>query len=167
MPGILDNDITGVEISYYYICKRKLWLFSHNIRMEHTSDAVEIGAIIHENSYQRKRKEIELDGIKIDFIEPGRGLVHEVKKSKSVEEAHIWQLKYYLYRLKKLGMTFTGKIDYPVIRRTEEVALDSNDEEDIASMLDRIKEIKSLPVPPVRNMSGMCKKCSYYEFCFA
>lgn len=161
------DGISGVEISYYFVCKRKLWLFSHNIQMEHTSDIVELGSLIHENSYKRKRREIELDGIKLDFIEPGRGLIHEVKKSKAVEAAHIWQLKYYIYRLKKAGVYFTGKIDYPLIRRTEEVKLDDEDEKELASIIGGIESVKALPKPPVEDKKGMCGKCSYYEFCFA
>ncbi len=167
MSDYIDNDITGVEISYYFLCKRKLWLFSHNIQMEHTSEAVEMGANIHENSYKRKRREIELDGIKLDFIEPGRGLIHEVKKSKAVESSHIWQLKYYIYRLKNLGVLFTGKIDYPLIRRTEDVVLEDEDEKEIVSILGEISRVKSFAAPPSGKMSGICKKCSYYEFCFA
>lgn len=167
MIDIITNDISGVEISYYFICKRKLWLFSHNIQMEHTSEAVEIGSNIHENSYKRKRREIELDGIKLDFIEPGRGLIHEIKKSKAVESAHVWQLKYYIYRLKSLGVSFAGKIDYPLIRRTEEVTLEEKDEKEIEMILDEINRIKSFDSPPVEKMSGICKKCSYFEFCFA
>ncbi len=84
-----DLIITGTQIAYYVVCQRKLWLFSKNISMEHTSELVEIGKIIHENSYARKRKEIMFDGIKIDMIEAKRGIIHEVKKSKSLEESHI------------------------------------------------------------------------------
>ncbi len=28
------DDLTGVEISYYFICPTKLWLFHHNIQLE-------------------------------------------------------------------------------------------------------------------------------------
>lgn len=166
MRDIIKNDISGVEISYYFICKRKLWLFAHNIQMEHTSEAVKIGSKVHETSYKRKRKEITMDGIKLDFIEPGKGLVHEVKKSKAVENAHLWQLKYYLYRLKQLGLDFSGKIDYPLIRRTENVFFDESDEAEMDGILKDIGEIRLLNTPPEGERSGICKKCSYYEFCF-
>lgn len=68
--------------------------------MDHTSELVEIGKLIHENSYSRKRKKITLEGIKVDIIDAKRGIFHEVKKSRSLEESHIWQLKYYLYYFK-------------------------------------------------------------------
>ncbi len=62
--------ITGTEFNYYHLCKRKLWLFSHGIQMEHTSDNVLLGKLIDEHSYPRQKKEIMIDGvIKIDFLD--------------------------------------------------------------------------------------------------
>ena len=115
--------ITGTQINYYFVCKRKLWLFSKHISMEQTSDLVEIGSILHETSYKRKRREIQLEGIKIDFFEKNRGIIHEVKKSKTIENAHIWQLKYYLYYFKQLGINVTGEINYPILRKIEKIEL--------------------------------------------
>ena len=89
---------TGTQINYYFLCKKKLWYFSHDIAMEHTSDAVYLGKLIHETSYEREKKEIDIDGtVKIDFIGKDR-VIHEVKKSDAVEEPHIWQLKYWWRR---------------------------------------------------------------------
>ncbi|HLG30213.1 MAG TPA: Dna2/Cas4 domain-containing protein [Candidatus Brocadiales bacterium] len=31
---------TGTQINYFFVCKRKLWLFSRRIEMERESDAV-------------------------------------------------------------------------------------------------------------------------------
>ncbi|WP_286317289.1 Dna2/Cas4 domain-containing protein, partial [Romboutsia ilealis] len=47
---IEDLKVQGVKINYYYICKRKLWLFSKGITMEQNSSRVESGKIVHENS---------------------------------------------------------------------------------------------------------------------
>ena len=44
-------NITGTHFNYYQICKRKLWLFANGISMEHTSDLVHEGKLIHEESY--------------------------------------------------------------------------------------------------------------------
>jgi CRISPR-associated exonuclease Cas4 len=43
--------ITGTHFNYYLICHRKLRLFANGIQMEHTSDAVYEGKLIHETSY--------------------------------------------------------------------------------------------------------------------
>jgi len=65
-------NITGTHFNYYLICHRKLWLFSNSIGMEHTSDLVYEGKLIHENSYpfrSERYSEIEIGGIKIENIE--------------------------------------------------------------------------------------------------
>jgi CRISPR-associated exonuclease Cas4 len=158
--------ITGTQISYYNICHRKLWLFSKNISTEHTSELVEIGNIIHENSYSRSRKEVCLEGIKVDLLESRRGVIHEVKKSRALEAAHLWQLRYYLYYFKTIGVEMEGIIDYPKIRRRDMVILTDDDSEKIKNMLAEICEVLSKAVPPQPINKPYCKKCSYYEFCY-
>jgi len=163
---MINPIITGTQINYYFVCHRKLWLFSRNISMEHMSEIVEMGKIVHETSYERNRKEIELDGIKIDFFEKNKGIIHEVKKSKAIEDAHIWQLKYYLYYFRKLGINVSGKINYPLIRRTENVYLNDEDIDHIANICDKINEIASRETPPEVINEKICKKCSYFELCY-
>ena len=92
-------NITGTHLNYYQVCKRKLWLFANQINMEHTSDLVYEGKLIHEESYPQrssKYEEVELNGIKVDFYDPRNKVIHEIKKSNKVERAHELQLKYYL-----------------------------------------------------------------------
>ncbi len=158
--------ITGTQIAYSIVCKRKLWLFSKNISMEHTSELVEIGKLIHEDSYNRKRKEVTFDGIKVDLIEAKRGVIHEIKKSRALDEAHIWQLKYYLYYFKNIGLEIEGIIDYPRLRRREFIKLLPDDCLILEHKLnDVFITIKSEKPPSVIN-KPYCKKCSYYEFCY-
>ncbi len=158
--------ITGIKINYYYVCKRKLWLFSHNITMEHTSENVEIGKIIHEKKYERKRKEIRLDGIKIDFFEANKGIIHEIKKSKSINIAHKTQLKYYLWYFKNIGIEAIGSLDYPEIRQKETIELKENDVKEIEQIITDIEKIISEKSPPDVINSKICKKCSYYDLCY-
>ncbi|MBF8275010.1 MAG: hypothetical protein HW390_83 [Candidatus Brocadiaceae bacterium] len=158
---------TGSQVNYYFICKKKLWYFSHGISMEHTSDAVYLGKLIHETSYEREKKEVEIDGtIKIDFIGKDR-VIHEVKKSDSVEEPHIWQLKYYLWYLKQKGVEgITGKINYPKLRKTLDVFLEPGDDEKIQAILTGIKGIMDAELPPPAERMKMCKNCSYGDMCW-
>ena len=96
--------VTGCQINYYFICKRKLWLFSKHITMEQNSELVALGKLIDEFSHKRQKKSIMIDGvINIDFID-NQGIIYEVKKSIKMEDAHIWQLKYYLYYLAEKGV---------------------------------------------------------------
>ena len=158
---------TGTQINYYFLCRKKLWYFTKNIEMEQNSDAVYLGKLIHETSYDRENKEIDIDGtIKIDFIGKDR-VIHEVKKSDKVEEPHIWQLKYYLWYLKQKGMDgVTGKINYPKLRKTLDVFLEPGDDEKIQAILKDIKGIVDAELPPPIQRMRMCKRCSYNDICW-
>ncbi|MEA3496924.1 MAG: CRISPR-associated protein Cas4, partial [Bacteroidota bacterium] len=140
-------NITGTHINYYFICHRKLWLFANNIQMEHTSDPVLEGKIIHESTYQKrsgKYEEIQMGGIKIDFYNTKEKVIHEIKKSSKMHEAHIWQLKYYIYVFEKAGIKgVSGILEYPKERKTEEIYLSTIDIEEIKEIEIKIKKITS------------------------
>lgn len=163
--------ITGTHFAYFQVCHRKLWLFSHGITMEHSSDLVMEGKLIHETTYpQRPQRfeELEIDGIKIDFYDTANKRIHEIKKSASLEAAHEWQLKYYLYVLKQRGIEgASGLLEYPRSRQTKEIWLSSLDEEAIQGMLQQIDTlIHSDECPPKERMK-ICKSCAYHDFCWA
>ena len=101
----MKENITGMMVYYYFVCKRKLWYFCHEITMETENEDVLLGKLLDESSYKKNDKHISIDQIiNIDFMKKF-GELHEVKKSKSVEEAGIWQMKYYLYYLQQRGVT--------------------------------------------------------------
>jgi len=159
--------ITGTQVTYYNVCYRKLWLFSKNISMEHTSELVEIGKLIHEFSYNRKKKEIKLEGITVDLLESKNVLIHEIKKSRSLDESHIWQLKYYLFYFKNLGLEMEGLLDYPKIKRRERVLLTQEDVKKMEHILKDIEDKINEITPPKVINKPYCKKCSYFEFCYS
>jgi len=156
---------TGTQVNYYFICHRKLWLFSHNIGMEKESQEVAIGKFLQQKSYERKEKDILIDRIAIDFVEKGgKIIIHEVKKSKKMEKAHIYQLLYYIYYLRKRGIEAEGIINYPLTRKIKKVKLE--DEREIEAILEEIKKIVAMEEPPPARRKPYCKRCAYYEFCW-
>lgn len=65
-----ENDVTGMQIYYYYVCKRKLWYFSNELTMESENENVKIGKIIDETTYKNKKKHILINNtINIDYIQ--------------------------------------------------------------------------------------------------
>lgn len=159
---------TGTQVNYSLVCPRKLWLFSKDLDMEHTSEYVELGRMIHESSFQRQEKEILIDRIKIDFS-ARQGVINEIKKSDAVEEAHLFQVLYYLYYLKHhKGLTdIKGRIHYPKLRQTLDVELTPEREAELEKILAKIAEILQQDQPPPRlEKISFCKKCSYYELCY-
>lgn len=158
---------TGVMIYYYFVCKRKLWFFCKDIKLEDNSEDVGIGKLIDETSYQREKKHINIDNIiNIDFIKDWE-VLHDIKKSRSIEEASIWQLKYYIYYLRKKGVNIEkGILDYPKLKRRIDVFLEEIDNEAIEKIIKEIDEISNLSRPLERETKKICKKCAYYELCF-
>jgi len=158
---------TGTQVNYYFVCHRKLWLFSRGIQMEHESDTVFQGKLVGEESYDRRRKEIDIAGtIVLDGFDASRGVIYEVKKSRAVEKAHTWQMKYYLYFLKQLGVSATGEMDYPLLKRREICILNSDDEVEMRVILKSIDTlVRQSAIPGVKKKS-FCRKCAYYEFCW-
>ncbi len=163
-------NITGTHFNYYQVCKRKLWLFANSITMEHTSDLVFEGKLLHEESYPQrpeKYEEVELDGIKVDFYDAKNRIIHEIKKSDKVEAAHEWQVKYYIYVFERNGIEgVRGILEYPALRKKEDVVLSEVDREKLQEMEQEISDlIESVTCPPALH-SKICKNCSYYEFCY-
>lgn len=163
----MEENITGVMVYYYVVCHRKLWYFYHQIQMEQTNENVQLGKLLDENSYKREDKHINIDNvINVDFIQT-TGVIHEVKKSKKIEEASIFQLKYYLYYLEQRGVSgIKGKIDYPLLKRTLEIEISEEDRINIAKSLEDIKEIVHREKPPILVKKNICKSCAYYDLCF-
>jgi CRISPR-associated exonuclease Cas4 len=162
--------ISGTHINYYLICKRKLWLFHHKVQMEDHSDLVKMGKLIHETAYPyrpEKYEEIEVAGIKVDYYDPKHKVVHEIKKTGSYEEAHAWQLKYYLYILREHGFgDVSGILEYPMQRETKQVTLGEADIEHLQQMMTDIRDlVANSQCPPIVVVKG-CKKCAYHDFCF-
>jgi len=164
--------ISGTYINYYFHCPRHLWLFSRNITMEHNSEDVSIGKYISESAYGRANHEIHInnkfnDAAVLDFFERKSKVIHEIKKSRKMEELHIWQVKYYIYFLEKLGITeVTGEIDYPKLKRIVRVNLEDEDRKRFEEIFIEIESINNSSCPPQPINKPYCKKCSYFEFCY-
>ena len=163
--------ITGTHFNYFLICHRKLWLFANGINMESNSDLVYEGKLIHETSYPRrseKYQEIEMDGIKIDYYDPKKKVVHEIKKSDKHEEAHEWQVKYYLFVLEQHDLTgVTGLLEYPRLHKVQEVTLSETDRTTIKELMAEMESNILNEQCPHMLPKSKCKNCSYYDFCWS
>lgn len=161
------KNITGIMVYYYFVCERKLWYFTNGINMEQENELVSIGKILDETTYTKEKKHIMIDNtINIDFINDG-AVLHEVKKTKAIEEAGIWQVKYYMYYLEQRGIkNIEAKIDFPLLRETKEIVLEEEDRKTLDNVLINIENISKKDFPPGVIDSRICKKCAYYDLCY-
>jgi CRISPR-associated exonuclease Cas4 len=162
--------ITGTHINYYLVCKRKLWLFHHQVQMEQNSELVAMGKLIHESAYPYRNaryEEVEIGGIKVDFFDPKKKVVHEIKKTAAYEEAHEWQLKYYIMVLQQHGFgDVSGILEYPSQRQTKRVTLTEEDQRLLANIVFQTQVVAQQSFCPPINKTKGCKKCAYHDFCF-
>ncbi len=161
--------VTGTLISYYFICKTKLWLHANRINLEDNSEDVRIGKVLHEiNEEKSKNTEISIDNIKIDKLTTD--YLVEVKKSDSDVEAVKWQVLLYLYKLKQKGVVKKGKIEFIEKNRQAKkihyVELDKDNEKALLEMIKSINDLIEMPKPPEPIFEKKCKKCAYFEYCF-
>lgn len=173
------RNINATLVNLYRVCPRECWLHANGINMEHSSDLVKDGKLIEEESYQQRSNrytqlelfstfdDIQLVG-KIDFYDTKNKIIHETKRSNKVEQAHIWQVKFYLWLLELNDIeTEKGIIEYPRLREREEVYLDEEDKDYLKKTIENIKTlVNQTECPPVLN-AKICKSCSYYDFCYA
>jgi len=171
-------NLIATHINYYTLCRRKLWFFANGINMEHSSDTVSDGKLLHEISYPQRPErytEVELSAIyngiglsgKIDFYDAKEKIIHEIKRSNKVEAAHEWQVKFYIWLLALNGIeSAKGILEYPTLRERKEVVFT---EADTDYMQQAVSEIAAIIAdencPPVIH-AKICKSCSYYELCY-
>ena len=161
-----DSQITGVMIQYYKICKRELWFYMNQINMNYDNNDIEIGRLIHENSYKREKKEIRVDNLVFDFIQTKDKLtVFEVKKSSKITIGALYQLYYYLYTLKNADIEAKGMLVFPKEKKRESIELTEDIIKEIDDIIKEIKKISNETNPPHEKQKPYCQGCSFRELC--
>jgi len=160
--------ITGTLIWYYHICPREVWLMAHELSPEQDNPYIEIGRLIHKDSYPREEKGFETKGMKVDILQAKEGhiVIGEVKKSSRFLKSATMQLAYYLYRLKETGAEGKGELLIPKERKRIKVELTPELESELEEASSSIKEIISREKPPEPVKIRFCNHCAYKEFCW-
>lgn len=170
--------INATLVNLYHICKRECWLHANGVTMEHTSDTVYDGKLLHENSYpgrNEKHGEMQVEATyngmnlagKIDFYDARQQLIHETKRSDKVEQAHAWQVKFYLWLLRLNGIEgATAILEYPLLRQTDRLDLLEADINYLEQTVVKIAALKDSKECPAVINARICKSCSYYDLCY-
>lgn len=154
-------------------------MHANEIRMEHNSEVVYDGKLLHETSYPGRAEryteislsatltnDIEMIG-KVDFYDPKNNIIHELKRSDKAEDAHIWQCKFYIWLLLLNGVSDTHAIlEYPRLRQLNEVRLSENDISYLKHIVVEIGALVGAEDCPPRLNKPICKSCSYFDLCY-
>ncbi|SFE52344.1 CRISPR-associated protein Cas4 [Alteribacillus iranensis] len=161
------KSVGGIHLHYYALCKRKLWLYDKGIAMEHESDRVLQGSILHEQAYPRLQQKEWLvdDAFRIDAIDGE--YIRETKISSKMKNADRLQMLYYLYQLENRGIRKKGLLSYTKEKRTEEVMLDDDTRKEIKRAIAETHGVLEEERTPKVIKMPYCKSCAYYSFCYA
>jgi len=166
---LVDNKVSGTLIWYFFICTRETWLMAHQINAFQDNHFLELGRFLSKETYDRQKKEIAIENLKIDIIKKASEqiIIGEIKKSSKFLESATMQLCFYLYRLKKLGVEARGELLIPKEKKRYAIVLDEEKENELKRAFRQIDKIieQSLPPPPKR--TTFCSKCAYSEFCWS
>lgn len=147
--------------------------------MEHTSDTVYDGKLLHESSYSRRSEkytELELGYVlengmeiigKIDFYDHRERIIHEIKRSDKVEGAHVWQCKFYIWLLLLNGVDGAfAVLEYPKLRQVTEVRFGEVDQKYLKELVIEISRLIVDDTWPSLLNKPICKSCSYFDLCY-
>ncbi len=162
-------EIGGSLLASFLVCQRQAWLSYHGIEGDHDNDFLREGTYIHEEAYKRNKNSQTIGGSNIDTTKTKEGklIIGEVKKSSHCIEAARMQLAYYLYELKEVGVEATGVLQFPQEKKTEEVVLTKELEEELKTYLEKLQEMFQIALPPKAIWKKYCETCSYCESCWA
>lgn len=112
-------DVNGTHIWYYFICKREVWLITHQIAADQEDDNLEIGRFISETSYQRQKKEMLIGNIKVDRIrrEGDTLVVGEVKNHPHMKKVPITNYCFILTHCEKWELRQKGSFYFQKKRK--------------------------------------------------
>jgi CRISPR-associated exonuclease Cas4 len=161
--------ITGSLVQAYIICPRQAWLMSRNIIGNQYNDFLAIGRLLSDETFKRDKKEVLIDGNKIDIIRSKKDSLKiiETKKSSRMIRASEMQLLFYMYSLRNKVKNITGEIRVPKEKKVFEVELNDGKIKEIENNNKSMMDLFELDTPPVPEKKNYCKTCAHYEFCWA
>lgn len=166
-----DNQVGvgGTLIWYYFICRRQVWLISHQLTPDQDDTNIAIGRLIDRTSYEREKKELVVGSSKMDIfsIIDGQLVIGEVKKSSRYRDSARMQLAFYLKELAKRGIKAIGELRFPEEKKRETVELDPELTEELDRVERDILRIVYLDSPPAPEKIKWCRKCAYADFCWS
>jgi CRISPR-associated exonuclease Cas4 len=164
-----DIGVGGTLVWYYHICKRQVWLMSHQLTPDQEDTNVAIGRLIDRNSYGREKKQLAVGSSKMDIfsIVDGQLVIGEVKKSSRYRDSARMQLAFYLKELSDRGIEAIGELRFPEEKRRETVELNTELLDELEEVERDILRIVYMDNPPAPTKIKWCRNCAYAEFCWS
>lgn len=162
--------VTGTLVWYYFVCRREVWLMTHQVNPDEDDPNMDLGRFIHETSYPRRnQKEILIGHVKLDIMrfEDGVPVVGEVKKSSKYLRSARMQLAFYLLELRRRGIDARGELLIPKEKKVIAVDLTEDLAKELGDTEHAIQSLAMADTPPPPEKIGLCVSCAYQELCWS
>lgn len=165
---IYSNKISGTEVNYFILCKRRCWLCRHNIMITKGNPHIIKGRILDEKS-RSGHEDIRIGRNKIDVATNNKGEleVHEYKKGKKTRKSAKYQLLHYLMCLKEYGIVAVGCLHNLESKNLTEMTLDKKKEERLIKIYKSILKMDEKSIPSLEKKPLCHNGCSFEEFCWS
>lgn len=162
-----SDKISGTEVNYYLICKRRCWLCRHNVMITMGNPHIIRGRILDERS-RRGHEEIRVGRNKIDVTtnKKERLEVHEYKKGKKTRESAKYQLLHYLRCLKEYGIEGDGFLHNLKSKTKKQISLKPQNERRLKKIYESIIAIDKEQIPELVENDICHTGCSFEEYCW-
>ena len=157
--------MTGTLINYYFICKRKCYLYGHRLAFESgdCNTSVTVGRLLHEKAVTNGLQEIGIAGVKLDELT--ETYVVEKKKSHVNVDGARYQLLFYLDELEKLGIHRDGCLWYLDDDTQEILSLSEDAQRRLSEVKQQINFLLNQSIVPDVCWQKSCANCAYFEYC--
>lgn len=162
-----SDKISGTEVNYYLLCKRRCWLVRHRIMITESNPDIVKGRVLS----RRKRSghaEVHIGRNKLDIVRntDGELEVHEYKKAKDTFDSSRMQLLHYLQCLEEFGATATGVLHALGSKTVEKIHLDQTKRDTLREIYREILRLDSEKIPQLKERPICHTGCSFEEYCW-
>lgn len=156
----------GLHFQHIELCRRRAWMYLHQINFAQWHERVHMGTAKHQTSYQRDRSTIGLFGLAPDRIDWQARIVHENKGTGGAAKAADMQSAFYALMLSiATRETWKAMVHVLSTREKRSVLLD---ESLLRSLWDASCQLEMLAkerkVPHAFKIN-LCASCSLSVFC--
>jgi len=163
------EEFRGTDVSYSFICNRRLWFSLHGDVITDGSEFIYEGKHLEDFRKKRGYVQIKIGRNRLDSVEirDGLSIIHEFKRGRRVILPDIMQVSHYINAYQQ----HTGRRAIGIIhlssRKTETVELTESLRNMLIETYGKIIAHSNMTAPPPPVKNGYCfRGCSLVELCW-
>ncbi|GAB6146151.1 Dna2/Cas4 domain-containing protein [Desulfocicer niacini] len=161
-----DLGLHELHFQHVRLCRRRAWMYLHNINFAQWYGLVKTGTAKHITSYARDKSTEGLFGLAPDRVDWQNRVVYENKGSSGAADACNDQTAFYALMLSLAsGQEWRGITHILSTKQRREVPLDEKQLNRLWDSSTLLAQLALEEKVPSAHRIGLCKACSFSGFC--